>query len=99
MAEFVRRAIRATVSIVLWLFAVAMLFVAFADGKAMVAGLSFAGLFGLAAIFTWPRGPNAWRNDPPTQRQLEYAADLGISVPKRATKGEVSDLISEITGR
>lgn len=32
--------------------------------------------------------------DPPTERQLEYAKDLGIAIPVDATKGDVSDLIS-----
>jgi hypothetical protein len=32
--------------------------------------------------------------DQPTQRQLAYAADLGISIPPEATKADLSDLIS-----
>lgn len=32
--------------------------------------------------------------DPPTERQLDYARDLGIFVPPNATKNDVSDLIS-----
>jgi hypothetical protein len=32
--------------------------------------------------------------EPPTERQLAYAKDLGISIPTEATKSEVSDLIS-----
>jgi hypothetical protein len=32
--------------------------------------------------------------DPPTDRQLEYAKDLGISIPPDATKDDLSDLIS-----
>lgn len=31
---------------------------------------------------------------PPTQRQLDYARDLGISIPANATKDDLSDLIS-----
>jgi hypothetical protein len=49
---------------------------------------------GAGAFFTWPRMPNAWRRDPPTARQLEYAADLGIKVLPGMTKGRLSDLIS-----
>ena len=33
-------------------------------------------------------------NDPPTDRQLEYAKDLGIRIPKNACKEDVSALIS-----
>jgi hypothetical protein len=51
-----------------------------------------------AAFLSWPRRANAWRGDPPTDRQLSYARTLGISVPRGATKGEVSDMISESTG-
>ena len=32
--------------------------------------------------------------DPPTERQLDYAKDLGIAIPVGATKNDVSDLIS-----
>jgi hypothetical protein len=32
--------------------------------------------------------------EPPTERQLDYAKDLGISVPANATKDDLSDLIS-----
>lgn len=75
----------------------ALLAVAVDQGRAIVFGM--AGVLAVAGWFAWPRHPDAWRNDPPTRRQREYAADLGIKVPKRATKGQVSDLISAITGR
>lgn len=32
--------------------------------------------------------------EPPTERQLDYARDLGISIPANATKDDLSDLIS-----
>lgn len=32
--------------------------------------------------------------EPPTERQIEYARDLGISIPPNATKDDLSDLIS-----
>jgi len=32
--------------------------------------------------------------EPPTERQLDYARDLGISIPANATKNDLSDLIS-----
>lgn len=51
------------------------------------------------AVLSWPRFPDAWRQDPPTPRQLEYAAKLGIVVRPGASKGELSDLISQATGR
>ena len=69
------------------------------NGKAYAASIFTAALFGLAGVFCWPRRPNAWRRDKPSQKQLAYAESLGIVVPRRATKGEVSDMISAITGR
>lgn len=59
----------------------------------------------IGAGMTWwawksrPASPNAWRKDEPTERQLAYAKDLGIVVPEGATKGQVSDMISAVTGR
>ncbi len=53
----------------------------------------------VSAVLSWPRVPDAWRSDPPTQRQLEYAQALGIVVPAGISKGQLSDLISNATGR
>lgn len=61
--------------------------------------LVVSGVFAVAALFTWPRRPTAWRTDPPTERQLAYARDLGIAVPPGASKGQVSEMISAVTGR
>lgn len=37
-----------------------------------------------------------WRTLPPTEKQINYARDLGIKFnPKRITRGELSDLIDE----
>lgn len=47
----------------------------------------------------WPRQPNAWRRDPPTERQIRYAEALGIEVPPSISKGDLSDLISQVAGR
>jgi hypothetical protein len=55
-----------------------------------------------AGFLAWPRWPNAWKNDPPTERQLAYALDLGIAIPDGVTKGQLSDMISaakSVTGR
>lgn len=52
-----------------------------------------------AAVLSWPKVPGAWKKEPPTERQLEYAESLGIPVPAGASKGEVSALISAATGR
>lgn len=76
----------------------------------LVATSSVAGTFNLAGVIvggvalagawmSWPRRPNAWKADPPSDRQLAYAANLGIVVPPGATKGEVSAMITAVTGR
>ena len=61
--------------------------------------LGMAAVFGIAGVATWPRMPNAWRRDPPTAKQLAYAERLGLDVPARISKGELSDMISSVTGR
>lgn len=97
--EVLKYAVRLAAAVVMLGISVSMLIAAAAVPDAIGVTLSVAAVMGLAGFFAWPRRPNAWRQDPPTQRQLEYAANLGIRVPKRATKGQVSDLISEVTGR
>lgn len=49
----------------------------------------------------WLRSKNdlSWRNDPATEKQKSFADDLGIKYRKNITKGELSDLISEATGK
>jgi len=49
-----------------------------------------------AGGLSWPRMPNRWRSDPPTDRQLSYANDLGIVIPAGVSKGQLSDLISAV---
>jgi hypothetical protein len=99
MAVWILWAGRVAAALVLLFVSLAFLLVAIMtpDGKTL--GFSVAAVTALAAWASWPRVPNVWRRDPPTQRQLEYAADLGIDVPAGATKGQVSDLISAVTGR
>ena len=69
---------------------------------AVVAQERSAALLGMAAVVTiggvlaWPRRPNAWRADRPTERQLAFAKDLGIAVPRGISKGDLSDLISQV---
>lgn len=99
MSEWLVWAGRMAAAVVLFLvaFTFALIGIMTPDGK--LVGYGLAAVTGLGGWLTWPRLPNAWRRDPPTQRQLDYAADLGIRVPRRATKGQVSDLISAAKGR
>ena len=43
-----------------------------------------------AAVLSWPRVPKAWRRDPPTDKQLEYAMKLVIDIPDGCSKGRLS---------
>lgn len=76
---------------------VLLIFLFATKDKALIAGMS--AVFGLAGYFTLPRMPNAWKRDPPSDKQLAYAEKLGIKVAPGMTKGEVSALISQVTGR
>lgn len=51
--------------------------------------------------YRWTRRKrlSSWRDDPATDRQREFARDLGIEFPKTISKGELSNLISEVTGK
>jgi hypothetical protein len=45
------------------------------------------------------RRSTSWRDDPATDRQREFARDLGIKFPKSISKGELSDLIDHAKGK
>lgn len=92
--------VRLFASVVMLLTALACGLVgATADAKGRVAVFAVAALFGVGGLFSWPRRPNAWRYDPPTERQIAYAQALGITIPRGVSKGELSDMISQATGR
>lgn len=98
MVDYVRFVVRLVGSLTLGAFG--LIFATASVGQNFNTVGLVLGLFAIAgAWMSWPRRPNAWKADPPTDRQLAYAADLGIVVPPGATKGEVSAMISAITGR
>jgi hypothetical protein len=63
----------------------------------LVTAISVLWLVGGA--FSFPRMPNAWRRDPPSQKQVAYATKLGIDVPHDVTKGELSQMITSVVGK
>ena len=78
--------------------AMTLLSSAWADGRGwMLAGIGGAML--VAGWLSWPRRPNAWRRDPPTDKQIAYALNLGIAIPPGASKGQLSDMISQAKAR
>ena len=91
--------VRCCAALFMVLIAMALVIFAFSTDKNRAIGLGMAAMFGVAGLATWPRIPNAWRRDPPTAKQLAYAEKLGLEVPARITKGELSDMITSVTGR
>ena len=77
--------------------AVLLIFLTTTTDKALIGGM--AALFALAGYFSLPRIPNAWKRDPPTSKQIAYAEKLGIQVVPGMSKGDVSELISQVVGR
>jgi hypothetical protein len=45
------------------------------------------------------RTDGSWRNDPATERQKTFARELGIKFPAHISKGALSDLITQKTGK
>lgn len=71
------------------------------SGKYVAIFLGVLGLILLTIGYRWTRSKQStsWRSDPATDRQREFANELGIKFSKNITKGELSDLISEVTER
>lgn len=44
-------------------------------------------------VLSWPRMPGSWRGEPPSDKQIAYAQNLGIRIPDGITKGRLSDMI------
>lgn len=95
MFEWLKYVVRMFTAVILIGTAAVMGITGAADPKIRIFGIGLAAVFGLAGLFTWPRRPNAWRRDPPTERQIAYARDLGITVRRGMSKGDLSDMISE----
>ena len=98
MIEWGQYAVRLAAALILGMAAISIAIAAATVEDSRLMLIVISAVLALGGFFAWPRRPNAWRTDKPTQRQLEYAADLGIKIPKRATKGTVSDMISAAKG-
>jgi hypothetical protein len=64
----------------------------------------FMGIIALVFGWTglkWLRGSKSdtWRTDAATAKQKSFANELGIKYPTNISKGDLSDLISQKTGR
>lgn len=98
MVEYVKYSFRLAAALVLFFFALVFFVIMLTGQRVWLLACLSVVMVG-AAWAAWPRRPNDWRRDPPSQRQLEYAANLGLVVPPGATKGQVSDMITRVTGR
>lgn len=98
MVRWMVYAARAFASLVLLTAAAVFLLMA-STGQHVASMIGIAVAFAAVAFFSWPKSPNAWRRDPPTQRQIAYAMDLGIPIPPGISKGDLSDLISQVVER
>lgn len=99
LVDGVRYAVRAAGLVVIVGTAAVLLWAALMSKKPSAASAALAALSIAAAVLSWPRLPDAWRRDPPTDRQLAYAEKLGLVVPEGVSKGQLSDMISQATGR
>ncbi len=95
MVEWLRYAVRVAAAFLLGMCCLVSAVTAFSGEKSRVPIAVTAAVFGVGCLATWPRRPNAWRRDHPTERQVAYATDLGIRVRRGMSKGELSDLISQ----
>ena len=92
----------------IWLVRSIAAFIMFGSGLVMLGMVLFkfnglvtaiSVLWLVGGAFSFPRMPNAWRRDPPSQKQVAYATKLGIDVPHDVTKGELSQMITSVVGK
>lgn len=93
MVEWIKWAVRAA-GLAVVVMTTAVVVVSAIWGGFKIGPVALGGLVIASSVLSWPRLPNAWRRDPPTERQLAFAKDLGIAIPAGISKGELSDLIS-----
>lgn len=99
MNQWIRWGVRAAASGFVGCLGLVFLMASVSSGDFEMKLAGLGGLLLAGAWFSWPRRPNAWRGDPPTERQIAYAISLGIDIPDNVSKGELSDMISQATGR
>lgn len=97
MTSWIIWGIRAAAASVMFLTGIVTLFTVLMKFNA--AGASAAVLFLFGGAFSFPRIPNAWKREPPSQKQIAYAEKLGIDVPDGINKGDLSAMISSVVGR
>jgi hypothetical protein len=91
---FLVYAVRSVGLLIVGLSSIAAAWFSVFGAKPSMASAACSCLVLAAAVLSWPRVPKAWRSDPPTDKQLEYAVKLGIDIPDGCSKGQLSDMIS-----
>jgi len=97
MKNWIIFCVRAAAASVMCLAGAAMLFTVLMKFNGAAAATAALFLFGGA--FSFPRIPNAWKREPPSQKQIAYAEKLGIDVPEGINKGDLSAMITSVVGR
>lgn len=99
MLEWLKFCVRAANCAIGVLFGLAFLALAVSGDPRAAVFVATSSIMVAGSILSWPRRPNSWRRDPPSDRQIAYATSLGLFVSPEMSKGEVSDMISRATGR
>lgn len=98
MVDWLKFIVRASGLVIVIGSTLIMLVASFGNG-ANVGTIAGCSLVLASCVLSWPRRPNAWRSDPPTERQIAYAESLGIHVAPGLSKGQLSEMISQAAGR
>lgn len=99
MIDWLRFSVRAAAAIFVAFLGISFLFASVLSPEKRLVTAAIGGVMLIGGWFSWPRRPNSWRHDPPTDRQIAYAMRLGIDLPDGLTKGQVSDLIDQARSR
>ena len=99
MVDWLRFAARVAAALVVGFLGLSFLFAAAIMPERQLVTAAIGGVMLIGGWLSWPKRPNAWRHDPPTDRQVDYALDLGIDIPANVTKGQLSDMIEQARRR
>jgi hypothetical protein len=95
MLDWLKYAVRVVASLCVIVVGLCMVFAATITKDATGWAIALCAAVPIGGLLAWPRRPGAWRNDRPTEKQLAYARDLGIPIPRGISKGDLSDLIDQ----
>ena len=91
--------VRCAAAVIVVIVGITLAVLAYAKQEDLAWGAAFSLITIAGGLLSFPRRPGAWKRDPPTDRQVAFAENLGIIVPDGVTKGELSAMITQVTGR